>query len=137
VRRIILVGVFASRWAKRDQEEVNQAVLALIRRGWADENPAYRQIFTSQFMPDATVEQMNWFNELQRLSTSPENAVQFQLEVGKIDESDRLAQIAAPTLVFHSQDDARIPFDEGRRVAASIPGARFVSLPSRSTFFST
>jgi DNA-binding CsgD family transcriptional regulator len=106
--------------------------LSLIQRGWAAENPAYRQIFTTQFMPDATVAQMNWFNELQRLSTSTENAVRFQMEVGQIDVSRRLSEISAPTLVFHCRQDARVPFEEGRFIAATIPSARFVELSSRS-----
>src|SRR6478672_1046230 len=114
VRRLVLFGAFSRGWAKRGQEAETEAVLSLIRRGWDADNPAYRQIFTSQFMPDATVEQMNWFNELQRLSTSSENAVQFQMEVGQIDVSARLSQVSAQTLVFHCRHDARIPFEEGR-----------------------
>src|SRR4030095_8300458 len=77
-------------------------------------------------------EQMNWFNELQRLSTSAENAIQFQMEVGQIDVSESLSKVKAPTLVFHCRHDARIPFEQGRFIAASIPSARFVQLSSRS-----
>lgn len=95
VRRLILYGAFARGWAKRGEEEEHRAILALIKRGWGGDNPAYRQLFTSQFMPDATLEQMNSFNELQRLSSSPENAMQFQTEVGNIDVTERLSQIAA------------------------------------------
>ena len=35
-----------------------------------------------------------------------------------------------PTLVIHVRRDARVPFDEGRRLAALIPNARFVALES-------
>jgi pimeloyl-ACP methyl ester carboxylesterase/DNA-binding CsgD family transcriptional regulator len=132
VNRLVLFGAFAVGWAKRGEQATNEAVLSLIRRGWEDDNPAFRQIFTTQFMPDATAEQMNWFNELQRLSTSAENAIQFQMEVGQIDVSDSLSRVKAPTLVFHCRHDARIPFEQGRFIAASIPNARFVELTSRS-----
>ena len=132
VRRLILCGAFARGWAKRGEEEEHQAILALIRRGWGGDNPAYRQLFTSQFMPDATLEQMNSFNELQRLSSSPDNAMQFQIEVGNIDVTERLSQVDVPTLVFHSRYDARIPFSEGQQIAASMPNARFVALESRN-----
>ena len=132
VRRLVLYGAFARGWAKRGEKEEHEAALALIKRGWGGDNPAYRQLFTSQFMPDATLEQMHWFNELQRLSSSPENAMQFQIEVGNIDVTERLSQVDAPTLVFHSRYDARIPFDEGRQIAASIPNAKFVALDSRN-----
>lgn len=132
VRRLVLYGAFARGWAKRGEAEEHEAILALIKRGWGSDNPAYRQLFTSQFMPDATLEQMTWFNDLQQLSSSPENAMQFQIEVGDIDVTERLSQVDAPTLIFHARHDARIPFDEGRQIAASMPNARFVPLESRN-----
>jgi ribosomal protein S18 len=49
---------------------------------------------------------------------------------GDTDVSTLLAQVNAPTLVMHSRDDAGVPFDQGRRLAAGIPRARFVPLPS-------
>src|SRR5437879_8760689 len=67
------------------------AQIKLTGIGWGRDNPAYRQIFTSEFIPEATPEQMRWFNELQRISTSPDNAVRFQVEFGRIDrKSTRL-----------------------------------------------
>jgi len=132
VRRLVLHGAFARGWAKRGDEEEHEAILALIRRGWGGDNPAYRQLFTSQFMPDATQEQMKSFNELQRLSSSPENAARFQVEVGNIDVMERLPQVKTPTLIFHSRDDARIPLAEGLQLAASLPNARMVTLESRN-----
>ena len=98
--------------------------------GWGQENPAFRQLFTSQFIPGGTKEQTDWFNELQRISTSPEDAVRNLIAHGDTDVSTLLAQVKVPTLVMHSRDDVRVPFDQGRRLAAGIPGARFVSLPS-------
>jgi pimeloyl-ACP methyl ester carboxylesterase len=69
---------------------------------------------------------------LQRKTTSPENAVRMLRTVGNIDVTGLLAQIRIPTLVLHCRDDARVPFEEGRRMAASIPGARFVALEGRN-----
>jgi pimeloyl-ACP methyl ester carboxylesterase len=43
-----------------------------------------------------------------------------------------LAQVATPTLVMHCREDAVSPFDQGRRLAAGIRGARFVPLASRN-----
>jgi len=133
VTHLVLAGAFAQGWAKRGQpSRESQALLTLIIEGWGSDNPAYRQIFTSQFMPDATADQMNWFNELERVSASPENAVRLWSEVGSIDVVDRLPSIAVPTLVFHSRNDARVPFDQGRLIAATIPGARFIPLESKN-----
>jgi pimeloyl-ACP methyl ester carboxylesterase len=108
------------------------AMLTLVRLGWGQENPAFRQLFTLQFIPGGTKEQIDWFNELQRISTSPEDAVRNLIATGDTDVNALLAQVSVPTLVMHSRDDARVPFDQGRRLAAGIPTARFVSLPSRN-----
>ena len=81
-------------------------------------------------MPGATAEQMQWFNELQRLTTSPENAARLRLAMGEIDVRPVLPQVSVPTLVLHAREDAVAPFDGGRRIASMIPGARFVPLES-------
>jgi pimeloyl-ACP methyl ester carboxylesterase len=139
VTHLILYGGFALGWAKRAssaaQKEERAAMMTLMRLGWGQENPAFRQLFTSQFIPDATKEQADWFNELQRISTSPEDAVRNSVANGDVDVRALLAQVAIPTLVMHAREDACVPFDEGRRLAAGIPGARFVPLPSRNHLF--
>ena len=109
-----------------------ETLQALIRQGWGSENPAFRQFFTSLFVPDGNPEQMQWFNDLQRITTSPENAVRIMQATGQVDISDLLPQVRVPTLVLHAHNDAAVPFDEGRRLAAGIPGARFVTLESRN-----
>ncbi len=131
VRRLVLYGGFARgkrrRGSSRDKEQ-SDALLTLMRQGWGQENPAFRQIFTSLFIPGGTAEQMQWFNDLQRITTSPENAVRIRQAVDDIDVSELLPQVKAPALVLHCRNDAVHPFDEGRRLAAGIPGARFVAL---------
>ncbi|HLG12135.1 MAG TPA: alpha/beta fold hydrolase [Dehalococcoidia bacterium] len=133
VTRLILCGAFArGRLGRGHSKSVQDAVITLIREGWGKDNPAYRQMFTSQFMPDASAEQMGWFNELQRVSSSPENAARTYEAGGKVDVMDRLRLIAAPTLVFHARGDERVEFEHGRLVASLIPGACFVPLESRN-----
>jgi pimeloyl-ACP methyl ester carboxylesterase len=131
VDRLILYGGFARVRARRNPEQA-ETLLALIRQGWGSDNPAFRQFFTSLFVPDGNPEQMQWFNDLQRITTSPENAVRIMQATGQVDISDLLPQVRVPTLVLHARNDAAVPFDEGRRLAAGIPGARFVALESRS-----
>ena len=106
--------------------------MTLIRQGWGQENPAFRQIFTSQFIPGATTEQTQWFNDLQRITTSPENAVRIRRAIDEIDVGALLPEVRVPTLVLHCRNDAVQPFEEGRRMAASIAGARFVALEGRN-----
>ena len=103
------------------------ALAALVRHGWGQNNPAFRQMFTSMFMPNATAEEMQWFNELQATSMSPRNAVRFLAALGDVDVAGLLEQVKAPTLVLHSRGDAVVPLELGRELA-KIPGARFVLL---------
>jgi class 3 adenylate cyclase/pimeloyl-ACP methyl ester carboxylesterase len=136
VTHLILFGGYPLGWAKRArsaaEKEQDEAMLTLVRIGWGQENPAFRQLFTSQFMPGASKEQTDWFNELQRISASPADAVRNLIATGSIDVTALLGQVSVPTLVMHSRGDARVPFDQGRRLAAGIPGALFVPLPSRN-----
>jgi len=136
VTRLVLHGGFAQGAAKRARNAAEReqlaAVMTLVRLGCGQENPAFRQIFTSEFVPEGTKEQIDWWNELQWVSTSPENAARFISVVGNIDVTDPLAKVAVPTLVMHARDETRIPFDAGRRMAAGIPRARFVPLESRN-----
>jgi pimeloyl-ACP methyl ester carboxylesterase/DNA-binding CsgD family transcriptional regulator len=114
---------------QRDEAETMNKLAEL---GWGQENPAFRQFFTTQFIPGGTPEQHHWFNELERISTSPANAGRFMRVFNEIDVVDLLARVPCPTLVLHSTRDARVPYDEGWLIASEIPGARFVSLDSQN-----
>jgi pimeloyl-ACP methyl ester carboxylesterase/DNA-binding winged helix-turn-helix (wHTH) protein len=131
VSHLILYGGYARGRRKRgnigDIEQA-EALVTLMRHGWGQENPAFRQIFTTRFVPGGTAEQIQWFNDLQRITTSPENAVRIVQATTNIDVTDLLPRVRVPTLVLHCRNDAAQPFEEGRRIAAGIPGARFVAL---------
>jgi pimeloyl-ACP methyl ester carboxylesterase/DNA-binding winged helix-turn-helix (wHTH) protein len=135
VSRLVLYGGFARGRRKRGSEqeiESSEAMITLMRQGWGQENPAFRQLFTSLFIPGGSAEQVQWFNDLQRITTSPDNAARLRQAVDVIDVTDLLQRVTAPTLVLHCRDDAVQPFEEGRRLAAGIPGARFVALEGRN-----
>ena len=83
-------------------------------------------------MPDATPDQMKWFNELQRISVAPETAAAIRDVNDDVDIVDLLPEIDTPTLVLHVRDDGIVSFDEGRRMASLIPNARFVPLEGRN-----
>lgn len=105
-----------------------EAQLKLVETGWGRDDAAYRAMFSTQFMPGATLEQLNSMSELQRISASAENAARLIRSFFDIEVSDAAERIACPTLVFHGRADHRVPFEEGRRVASQIPGARLVPL---------
>ena len=139
VSHLILYGGYAMGWNKRArsaaEKEEDAAMLTLMRVGWGKENPAFRQLFTSQFMPGATKEQADWFNELQRITVSGQVAARIYETSGETDVTALLPRVRVPTLVLHARDEARVPFEAGRRMAAGIPGARFVALPGRNHLF--
>ncbi|NDW00175.1 alpha/beta fold hydrolase [Salipiger sp. PrR002] len=135
VSGLILVGGYAAGWRHMvsDEEKARrEAVRALTELGWGTDNPAYRHIFSQTFMPDAGPDELTWFDEFQRLTTSPGNAARFQDAFGEIDVRHRLGSVRAPTIVLHSKDDMRIPLDMGRALASGIPDAHFVPLDSRN-----
>jgi class 3 adenylate cyclase/pimeloyl-ACP methyl ester carboxylesterase len=136
VSHLILLGGYAVGWKKRArtqaEKEAGEAMVTLVRTGWGQENAAFRQMFTSQFVPCATKEQADWFNEFQRISSSPADAARNLVANGEVDVTSLLPQVRVPTLVMHARQDARVPFESGRRMAAGIAGARFVSLESQN-----
>jgi pimeloyl-ACP methyl ester carboxylesterase len=134
---LILYGGFALGGGKRSpaEHEKRKAMGTLMRLGWGMDDPAFRQMFTSQFIPEATKEQADWFNDVQRKTTSPEIAARLFEVVNNFDVRELLSQVKVPTLVMHARDDLMVPIDAGRQMAAGIPHARFVALPGRNHLF--
>ena len=135
VSRLILYGGYARGWAARGDSAVERqyrAMLELIRLGWGKENPVFRQVFTSRFIPGASEAQIGWFNELCRRTSTGEMAARLLDSRSSVDVSDLLGEIHVPTLVVHARDDDVCPVSEGRRLATGIPGAQFVELDSRN-----
>jgi pimeloyl-ACP methyl ester carboxylesterase/DNA-binding CsgD family transcriptional regulator len=136
VSHLILHGGYARGRRKRTQDpalwEEADTLAKLAELGWGKNDTAFRQFFTSQFIPGGTPEQHRWFNELERVSTSPHNAARMMREFDQIDVTPLLPQVACPTLVLHSNRDMRVPFAEGRLIAGLIDQARFVPLDSEN-----
>ena len=133
VAKLVIYGGFARGRRKRgepEQDEEADLQERAVRLGWGRENPAFRQIFTSQFMANASPEQLAAWDDMQRLSCSPETAERIVKLTHMIDVVDLLPKVTVPTLVMHSTHDARIPFEQGRLLASLIPGTRFVPLES-------
>lgn len=136
VTHLVLYGGYPRGRFNRDasEEEMLQAetMINVMRVGWGKDNPAFRQLFTTMLMPDGSDEQMAWLNELARISATPENAAAMERAFYHIDVRELAKRVTVSTLVLHARDDAAIPFEEGRLLAALIPTARFVPLDSRN-----
>lgn len=136
VTRMVLYGGFARGRLVADPTPATQREVETLRNllsmGWGKDNPAFRQMFTTLFVPEAGPEQLEWFTELQRLSTTVENALEIGQTILRIDVSRLAPRVSAPSLVLHARGDAMIPFDLGRELAALLPDARFVPLEGRN-----
>jgi pimeloyl-ACP methyl ester carboxylesterase/DNA-binding CsgD family transcriptional regulator len=135
VSHLILYGAYAQGRANMGDpaaEQAQRARIALTRSGWGQDNPVYRQLFTSRFIPAGTDEQLRWFNELCRITATAEMAariLEFRID---IDVSSLLPQVSVPTLVLHARGDEAVAPSQGRLLAARIPGATLVELDSRN-----
>lgn len=135
VSKLVLYGAYARGPYERNSEDsarLYHAIADIARVGWADENPVFRQLFTARFIPDATDAQVQWFNELARTTTTAEAAGALLDSRGHINIVSLLGEVAVPTLVLHARQDGVVPLEEGRLLAAGIPGSRFVQLESRN-----
>jgi len=133
VSQLILLGGFAtsylsSRRADPKVLEEAETLLKIVELGWGSAQPAFRQVFVSKFMPDATAEQRRVFDELQKSTVSPEMAVRYLRAMFKVNIRELAAQVRCPTLALHVKGDQMVKFEQGRALAALIPGARFVPL---------
>jgi pimeloyl-ACP methyl ester carboxylesterase/DNA-binding CsgD family transcriptional regulator len=134
VARMVLCGGFARGALRRGDEETRAMQRAIIDLAglWGSDNPAFRQVFTSRFIPEGTDEQLRWFNDLCRKTTSPELAGTLLRARAETDVTGLLKDVRTPTLVLHARNDAIAPLSEGRCLASDIPGAQFVELDSRN-----
>jgi pimeloyl-ACP methyl ester carboxylesterase/DNA-binding CsgD family transcriptional regulator len=135
VSRLVLYGGYARGWSRRDDpvgDREYRAIVEVVRVGWGKDNPAFRQLFTSRFIPGGTDEQMAWFNDLCRKTASPQTAGALLETRARIDVCALLGQVRTPTLVLHAREDAVVPVSEGRYLASGIAGAQFVELDSRN-----
>lgn len=136
VSHLILYGAFARGllyWGDPEkQKQTLELSRALVREGWGGDQDSYREFFTSQFFPDASIEHHRWLNRVQRITATPEVAERIMCMNAAINIADLLPKITVPTLVLHSRNDGRVPFSQGQELAASIPGAKFVPLESRN-----
>ena len=135
VSGLVLHGGYAVGRHHRDptpQQDIEADLfINLIRVGWGHDNPAFRQVFGTLFLPEGSVEQWQWFCDLAR-TVPVENALRIEQMRHAIDVREQAAALDVPTLVLHSREDAMTPFEGGRRLAALVPRARFVPLESKN-----
>ncbi|MBW8843691.1 MAG: alpha/beta fold hydrolase [Burkholderiales bacterium] len=137
VRNLILFGGFATSYystshpdpAVRREGDLMRELAAV---GWGNSSPAFRQVFVSRFLPDASPQQWAAFDKLQRETCSPDVAARYLQSLYGINVKDAARRVRCPALLLHPKDDQMVPFEQGRRLASLIPGARFAPLDGRN-----
>ena len=139
VSKLVLVNTYqrgrSARAQTDDQVAETEVQAELLRLGWERDDPTFRRFFTSSMMPDAPAETWDAFAELVRRTTTVESALQLISTWRNLDVSSETPNVTCPTLVMHSRGDLRVPFDQGRELAATIPDSRFVPLDSVNHLF--
>jgi len=150
VSHLVLLNGYARGWRRRGHpqrvEEEIQARLKLIELGWERDDSSYRQLFLSQYIPDASREELRSLAEVARQSSTGQTVINLVNCFFGIDIRDSAARLACPALLLHSRGCLRVPFEEGRVLAGLIPDARLIPLdtandillakePAFATFF--
>jgi pimeloyl-ACP methyl ester carboxylesterase/DNA-binding CsgD family transcriptional regulator len=132
VSRLVLYGTWARGRLLRGEDQIERARLLgeLIRVGWGGTVPAFRQVFSSIYIPSAGEEEKRWYDELQQASSSGATAARLWESRSRTDVSDIARGVGRPALVLHGRNDGAVPYEEGRRLASLLPDARFVTLES-------
>ncbi|HEX2346636.1 MAG TPA: adenylate/guanylate cyclase domain-containing protein [Gaiellaceae bacterium] len=129
VRGLVLYGTYAKRcnpdddypWAPTWEQRVDAA--REFEKTWGE------NVDLSGMWPNADPSEAAWFQRRGRAGLSPAGVRDFILMNSKADIRDVLPSVQCPTLVLHRTGDLDASVDEGRYIAARVPGARFVELP--------
>lgn len=134
VSHLVLCGGYSRGAYHRGHPEavkIRQALETLVQVNWGKTNPSFFQVVTNLYIPESVCpDDPRWFNDLQTVSVSTDNLVKFMRACDAINVRELLPKLAVPTIVFHAHRDRIAPPEEGRILAAEIPGARFVPLPT-------
>jgi len=131
VSRLVLYGPTPVAVGESHEEEKQRwrTLSEMVRSGWNDASPVYRQFFASLFLgADADPCLLRYFSEMQRASASADTARRVIKSLEDSDVQAEAGRVKTPTLVLHRRGDIICPFRSGRKLAALIPGARFVPL---------
>jgi pimeloyl-ACP methyl ester carboxylesterase/DNA-binding CsgD family transcriptional regulator len=130
VTHLVLYGSYARGRYRRgvDEAEQSQLLIELMRVGWGGAVPAFRQLFSSIYIPSAGEQQKRWYDDMQQASSSGEVAALLWRSRTDTDITDTARRIGQPSLVLHARHDRAVPYEEGRRLASLLPNARFVTL---------
>jgi pimeloyl-ACP methyl ester carboxylesterase/DNA-binding CsgD family transcriptional regulator len=126
VSRLVLYGGWV-RGSDVATADTREHVLGLISQHWGLGSDVLADIFA----PSSDQATRAAFTQYQREAASPQTARGMLVAAYELDVTDQLARITAPTLVVHRDRDRAAPLEQGRALAAGIPGARLEVVAGR------
>lgn len=137
VSRLVLLGGFHRSYLSSPNADARvleeaDVLFKSARLGWGTGSLALRQVFVAKLMGESTEAQRQAFEELQRLTASADVAERYLRAMFALDVKELAPRVSCPTIAFHSRDDQLVFLEQGRKLAALIPGARFVPLDSKN-----
>ena len=137
VSRLVLHGGFPRSYLSAtnpDPRVLEEAdvLFKSARLGWGTGSAALRQVFVAKLMGDATEGQRQAFDERQRVTATADVAEKYLRAMFALDVKELAPRVSCPTIAFHSRGDQLVFVEQGRKLAALIPGARFVPLDSKN-----
>ena len=126
VDRLLLYGAYAD-GDSIAPPEVRDAIVATVRSHWG----LGSRVLADIFLGDADAQERERFARLQRAAASAETAASLLELVYRFDVRAELERVRAPTQVVHRRGDRAIPYEQGRALAAAIPGATLIPLAGK------
>lgn len=135
VSAIVMIGAYpvgrAKRKSKKDQERA-KALRAMMTASWDDEHPSLRDLMAEIIVPGASAEDRRRYADDMRDMISPENLGKYREALDNFDITELLPQVNVPCLVLHCRGDRLQPIEQGRKMAAGLPDARFIAYDSNN-----
>lgn len=119
----------ALRVSPKDKQRA-AAMQAMMQADWDGDYPSLRDLIAQIIFPGASREDQRRYAEDMRNIISPENVARYRDVIDYLDVTGLLAEVRCPCLVLHAKGDRMQPIAQGRKLAAGLPDARFVTLDS-------
>ena len=127
IRRLCLYGSFAN-GSDAATPELRDALADLVTAHWGFGSTALSAIF----MPDASAREIEIFSRNQLDWASGPKAAELVRLACAMNAVDVLARVRAEALIIHRREDRLMPIEAGRRLAAGLPHARFMTLEGKA-----
>jgi pimeloyl-ACP methyl ester carboxylesterase len=132
VSSLVLYGTYARCGPLGTRPAGEAAAVDTLMRAGTDLPGALREVLARLLLPDAASAVVATFVKLQGSSATDDEIARINAVHATVDVTAEARRVAAPTLVLHLREDAFVPFEQGRGLAALVPGSRFVPLDGRS-----